>query len=141
MATENMTKEQREKYWQMVIDDFKEADVTKAEYCRKNEIAVSTFNYWESRLKEGSEEMHGSRFVELAVPSGEPKTIRYSSSLVPPSGDAFAPQAVIAIDKIRILVKNTETPRSLITTVLEAVSGLLRERSLLVTFFPTQLLK
>lgn len=30
MATENMTIEQREEYWQMVIDDFKEADVTKA---------------------------------------------------------------------------------------------------------------
>lgn len=120
MVTENMTKEQREEYWQMVIDDFKESDVTKAEYCRKNEIAVSTFNYWESRLQERSEEMSGNRFVELTVPSGEPKTIRYASSLVSPSDDAFAPQAVIALDKIRILVNN-ETPGSLITTVLEAL--------------------
>ena len=120
MATENMTKEQREEYWQMVIDDFKEADVTKAEYCRKNEIAVSTFNYWESRLQEKENDANVGRFVELTEPSGEPKTIRYASSLVPPSDDAFAPQAVIALDKIRILVNN-ETPGSLITTVLEAL--------------------
>ncbi len=73
MATENMTKEQREEYWQMVIDDFKETDVTKAEYCRKNEIAVSTFNYWESRLKEKENDANVGRFVELTEPSGEPR--------------------------------------------------------------------
>ena len=115
MATENMTKEQREEYWQMVIDDFKEADVTKAEYCRKNEIAVSTFNYWESRLQEKENDVNVGRFVELPVPSGEPKTIRYSSQ-----GVSFTPQAVIALDKIRVLI-NADTPGSLIETILEAL--------------------
>ncbi len=115
MATENMTKEQREEYWQMVIDDFKEADVTKAEYCRKNEIAVSTFNYWESRLQEKENDVNVGRFVELPVPSGEPKTIRYSSQ-----GVSFTTQAVIALDKIRVLI-NADTPGSLIETILEAL--------------------
>ena len=119
MVTENMTKEQREEYWQMVIDDFKEADVTKAEYCRKNEIAVSTFNYWESRLQERSDALSESRFVELHIPDGE--HIAAAAPSANPSTDcSFIPQAVITLDKIRILVNN-ETPGSLITTVLEAL--------------------
>ena len=28
MTTENMTKEQREEYWQLVVDDFNESNVS-----------------------------------------------------------------------------------------------------------------
>ena len=111
MTTENMTKEQREEYWQLVVDDFNESNVTKTEYCRKNEIAVSTFNYWESRLSE-AKEVPENRFVEL---SASPKVI---SSL---TDCGFKTEAVIALKKVRVLI-NSDTPKQLIKAILETVA-------------------
>ena len=65
----------------MVVDEFHESELTKTAYCQKNEIPVSTLNYWENRLKEMklAEEERGNRFVELSVPEGDSATIRFSS--------------------------------------------------------------
>lgn len=112
MATEKMTKEEREEYWQLVVDDFNESNVTKTEYCRKNEIAVSTFNYWESRLSE-AKEIPENRFVEL---SASPKVISSSST-----DCGFKTEAVIALKKVRVLI-NSDTPKQLIKAILETVA-------------------
>ena len=48
----NLTKEEYAEYWQMVLDEFQDSGLTKTAYCQENEISVSTFNYWENRLRE-----------------------------------------------------------------------------------------
>ncbi|SFQ51731.1 hypothetical protein SAMN02910358_02607 [Lachnospiraceae bacterium XBB1006] len=50
ISTENLTKEERAEYWQMVLDEFQDSGLTKTAYCQENEISVSTFNYWENRF-------------------------------------------------------------------------------------------
>ncbi|MBO6113159.1 MAG: portal protein, partial [Lachnospiraceae bacterium] len=50
--TDDMTKEELVEYWQMVMEDFSDSNKTKTEYCKENEIPLSTFNYWVNRLEE-----------------------------------------------------------------------------------------
>ena len=67
MNTEGMTSDERLEYWEMVKEDFENSNQTKAEYCKGNEIAISTFNYWIGRLKEVKQatEHIEDRFVEI----------------------------------------------------------------------------
>ena len=114
-ATEDMTKEERAEYWSMVVDEFHESELTKTAYCQKNEIPVSTLNYWENRLKEMklAEEERGNRFVELSVPEGDSATIRFSSF----NADDFVTEIALICDGVKVLV-NSETPMSLLASVL-----------------------
>ena len=43
-SKDQITKEERVEYWEMVISEFKESGQTKSEYCGNNDIPVSTFN-------------------------------------------------------------------------------------------------
>ena len=111
-ATDNMTKEDRIEYWEMVIDEFTHSGLTKTDYCRNNDIPVSTFNYWENRLKELAVENTGSRFVELKLPKGVATDVAFTET-----NSAFVPELGIDYRGLRILI-NSLTPTELITDVL-----------------------
>ena len=37
--------------WEEHINSWKRSQLSKAEYCRKNQISYHTFNYWKKRLE------------------------------------------------------------------------------------------
>ena len=115
MATDDMTKEERIEYWSLVVDEFHQSGLTKTEYCQKNEIAVSTFNYWDNKLNDLAEEAcsEGSRFVELPFSDNK-------KELHIPSGDTgiFQPELSLLYNKIQILI-DSSTPMSLLQSVLK----------------------
>jgi hypothetical protein len=112
MLTENMTKEERLEYWEMVIDEYTKSGLTKTDYCKNNDIPVSTFNYWDNRLKEMAAENSGNRFIELKIPGDSASDIRITESNV-----VFVPELGIDYQGLRILV-NSYTPMSLLTEIL-----------------------
>lgn len=120
LSTEDMTKEERVQYWEMVIEEFNESGLTKTDYCRNNDIPVSTFNYWENRLKEMAQEkeMEGSRFVELPAPADER---RHPASPIPGrcAGD-FYPELAVMYEGVDIFL-NSDTPLPLLSAVLEEI--------------------
>ena len=48
--TDDMAKEERQVCWEMVIEEWSSSGLTKMEYCQKNDIPVSTFNYWYNKI-------------------------------------------------------------------------------------------
>ncbi|MCR5357153.1 MAG: hypothetical protein K6E63_07090 [Lachnospiraceae bacterium] len=80
-TSEEMTKEERIEYWEMVLEDFNQSGLNKTCYCQNNDIPVSTLNYWSNRLRElqASKESSGDRFIELQVPEGNEKSIYYTN--------------------------------------------------------------
>lgn len=114
----SLTKEERFEYWEMVMEDLHDSGLTKTAYCQKNEIAVSTLNYWENRIKEirQAKELDGSRFVELPIPDGIDRTIR----LTPAPETSFIPELSLSFSGIHVLV-NSQTPMPLLSAVLEEI--------------------
>ena len=53
--TDNMTKEERKEYWELVMEEYADSDLSKRDFCNANDINPSTFNYWENRLEELNE--------------------------------------------------------------------------------------
>ena len=45
-----MTKEEKYEYWRMVMDEYESKGISKSDYCKQNDIPVSTFNYWLDKL-------------------------------------------------------------------------------------------
>ena len=114
--TDDMTREERIEYWEMVVEDFKASAKTKTAYCQENDIPVSTLSYWENRLQElkQAKETQGGRFVEVPVPSKSEASIHYSYQ----DGYEFKADLVIAFEGIRVLVNKT-TPIPLLADVLK----------------------
>lgn len=50
--TDNMTKVERKEYWELVMEEYADSDLSKKDFCDANDINPSTFNYWENRLEE-----------------------------------------------------------------------------------------
>lgn len=117
MATDDMTKEERMEYWGMVVDEFHQSGLTKTEYCQKNDIPVSTFNYWDNKLNDLAAEASsgGSRFVELPV-SGNKKDLRVDMR----DTVIFQPELSLLYNKMQILI-DSSTPMSLLQSVLKEI--------------------
>ncbi len=61
--TDDMTKEERQVYWEMVIEEWSSSGLTKTEYCQKNDIPVSTFNYWYNKISNLDAENNGDKKI------------------------------------------------------------------------------
>ena len=114
--TDDMTKEEREEYWEMVIDDFKASGLTRSEYSKKNGIPVPTIDYWKKRVNEKrrAESLGDNRFVELSIPKGEKHEIQFVEH------KEFIAEIELFFGDLRIFV-NSETPMSLLKNVLSEV--------------------
>ena len=115
-TSEEMTKEERIEYWEMVLEDFNQSGLNKTCYCQNNDIPVSTLNYWSNRLRElqASKESSGDRFIELQVPEGNEKSIYYTRS----DGYGFKPEIIVETGDFKISL-NSSTPIPLLTAVLK----------------------
>ena len=60
-------------YWRRALVAQRHSGLTQAEFCRRNDLALSTFQYWRRRLRETEDTTESkasppaSDFVELAV--------------------------------------------------------------------------
>lgn len=45
-------REDREKYWRGIVEDWSESDLSKRRYCEARKISYSSFCYWRRRLAE-----------------------------------------------------------------------------------------
>jgi len=101
----------------MVLGEFKDKGISKSEYCKANDIPVSTFNYWEDKIVTESHEEDSSigRFVELKV-NTDNRTVVSSDK----AKDAFVPGLEIAFNNINISINST-TSMDLLSSVLSEV--------------------
>lgn len=113
-STNDMTNEERQEYWGMVIEEFQSSGISKTEYCKNNGIAFSTFQYWYKKFTYGEAEESGSRFAELVDPALE----KINVEPVPgrPAQEVRG-ELSIQYGNIRIQV-SSETPMTLLASVL-----------------------
>ena len=118
--TDDMTKEERAEYWEMVMEDFSGSNKTKTDYCKENDIPISTFNYWVNRLEElrQLENIGKDRFIELPQSLTKNRTIKIDHS----DPVIFIPEIAIDYDGIRILL-NTSTPMTLLSSVMKELGN------------------
>lgn len=118
--TDDMTKEERVEYWQMVMEDFSDSNKTKTEYCKENEIPLSTFNYWVNRLEElkQADEFKADRFVDIAdeIAKDHPISIGISDPMM------FIPELVMDYEGVHILI-NSSTPMQLLSSVIREIGN------------------
>jgi|GEM_PF-4109998 len=114
--TDNMTKEERKEYWELVMEEYANSDLSKKDFCDANDINLSTFNYWENRLEELNKLNEEGRFVELDIPNDNSKAISLHSR----DEVDFIPELGIEYAGLRILI-NKDTPMPLLNTVLSEV--------------------
>lgn len=112
-----MTKDEKYEYGVMVLEEFKDKGISKSEYCKANDIPVSTFNYWQDKIESESHEENSSigRFVELKV-NIDNRTIVSSDKVK----DTFVPELEIAFNNINISINST-TSMDLLSSVLSEV--------------------
>ena len=59
--------ETRKDHWIQIFLDWEKSGLIRAEYCRKNDIAISTFDYWRQRIRKESEGVEETALVKLPV--------------------------------------------------------------------------
>ena len=64
MSTKNYSSEERIKYWQTHIANWKRSHQNQADYCRKNSLNTDLFSRWKNRLSKDEIE---SPLVELKL--------------------------------------------------------------------------
>ena len=63
---QNTTKSQKADFWQNHIDQCLQSSMSQRDYCRLNNLALSTFGYWKRRTTKESE--NKIQFYPLIVP-------------------------------------------------------------------------
>ena len=61
-----------EGFWRRAMKAHRHSGLTQVEFCRRNELALSTFQYWRRRLREvepesGTEPLEVDDFLEVQV--------------------------------------------------------------------------
>ena len=122
--TMNMTPEDRVEYWGLVMSDFKESALSRIEYCKQNEIKLSTFDYWRKRLSDlnAFNEDDGSRFAELKLSPSDEKTACNTGGRPLIAGSRFSTEMVISVGSIALYI-NSSTPIELITRIITEMTG------------------
>ena len=116
MNTE-MSAEDRIEYWRMVLEDFAESSLPRTEYCEKNEIKLTTFDYWKRRISDlDAADPDGSRFAELILEKETDRAAHTNRDSFL-STNEFVTQMVISCGKIFLHI-NSETPSELISQIL-----------------------
>lgn len=110
---DDMTSEERLLYWRMIMEEYEESGLQRIDYCKKNEISVSTFDYWKRRLKETDQDgsCEGQRLVEIK-PEKSNQEQEYTSRT-----SGFTTEMLISCNGLYLHI-NTETPMKLLKQVV-----------------------
>ena len=110
-----MTKEEKYEYWRMVMDEYESKAISKADYCKQNDIPISTFNYWLDKLDASNNSSNKGRFVELKVRDKKEDSVSITDELV-----EFIPELNITFNSLIISI-NSKTPMQLLSDVMNEV--------------------
>ena len=110
-----MTKEEKYEYWRMVMDEYKSKAISKSDYCKQNDIPISTFNYWLDKLDASNDNTNKGRFVELKVRDKKEDSVSIADELV-----EFIPELNITFNSLIISI-NSKTPMQLLSDVMNEV--------------------
>ena len=110
-----MTKEEKYEYWRMVMDEYESKAISKADYCKQNDIPISTFNYWLDKLDASNNCSNKGRFVELKVRDKKEDSVSIADELV-----EFIPELNITFNSLIISI-NSKTPMQLLSDVMNEV--------------------
>lgn len=55
--------------WQTLISQYEQSGLTRKQFCEKQSLALSTFDYWRHKLRQPEEE-YGDESVFVALTSG-----------------------------------------------------------------------
>jgi hypothetical protein len=70
---------ERKDIWVQRFREWEESGLKRAEYCRRNNFPVSTFDYWRSRIrKESSVGLEEKGLVKLPMLLKQPSPVSYS---------------------------------------------------------------
>ena len=100
---------------QKVLEEYESSGVSKSEYCRVNEIPVSTFNYWLDKLDSSNNSSNKGRFVELKVRDKKEDVVNIADELA-----GFIPELNITFNNLIISI-NSNTPMQLLSDVMNEV--------------------
>ena len=132
MTTTNMNPEDRIEYWRMVMEDLDESGLSRTEYCEKNDIKISTFDYWKRRISDiEASDNEGPRFAELIL---DPNPVRFAELILDPNPvqttpstkacptptQNFVAQMMVTCGDITLHINN-DTPSELITRILKVM--------------------
>ena len=120
MTTTNMNPEDRIEYWRMVMEDLDESGLSRTEYCEKNDIKISTFDYWKRRISDiEASDNEGPRFAELIL-DPDPVQTTPSTKACPTPTQNFVAQMMVTCGDITLHINN-DTPSELITRILKVM--------------------
>ena len=112
---DEMSKDEKREYWEMVLEEYESSGVSKSEYCRVNDIPISTFNYWLDKLDASNDNTNKGRFVELKVRDKKEDSVSIADELV-----EFIPELNITFNSLIISI-NSKTPMQLLSDVMNEV--------------------
>jgi transposase-like protein len=112
---DDMTTEERLLYWRMIMDEYEESGLQRIDYCRKNDIALSTFDYWKRRLRETEQEGSGedTRLVEIKLNESDREITTHHQSV-------FNTELLITYNDLELHI-NSSTPMALLKQVVEGL--------------------
>ena len=110
-----MTKEEKYEYWRMVMDEYESKGISKSDYCKQNDIPISTFNYWLDKLDASNDDTNKGRFVELKVRDKKEDVVNIADELA-----GFIPELNITFNNLIISI-NSNTPMQLLSDVMNEV--------------------
>lgn len=110
-----MTKEEKYEYWRMVMEEYESKGISKSDYCKQNDIPISTFNYWLDKLDASNDNTNKGRFVELKVRDKKEDSVSITDELV-----EFIPELNITFNNLIISI-NSKTPMQLLSDVMNEV--------------------
>jgi len=68
-----MTQSKKEQYWQRIFQLQAESGLNKSEFCKRNNVTVSTFYAWAKKLNsQPSKRTHKQKVVPLILPETKP---------------------------------------------------------------------
>ena len=120
--TLDMNPEERIEFWKLVMSDFKESALTRRDYCKQNDIKLTTFDYWKRRLSDldACAEENGSRFAEIKFSTNELPDPVYEGAF-PRGSESFVTEMIITVGKVSLCINNA-TPTELITRIISGIS-------------------
>ncbi len=88
---------EKERFWRKKISEWKRSEISKEQFCRKNDLSFHSFGYWYSKIrKTDSHENSEPKFMKLSVEVPR----KTSATIVAPNGIKIIMEDLDSIDSI-----------------------------------------
>lgn len=64
--------------WRRIYKSWEKSGLSRREFCRQNQLAISTFYYWQKKFKEANDDFQGTRdLIKLPIHSTKDKNVNF----------------------------------------------------------------